>query len=113
MAALTNYAENKIIDHAFRGRAWAIPTVLAIALFISDPTETGAAGTEVVGGNYSRGQLNPSDTNWEGTHGLANAAASSGTGGATQNAVAISFPLPSGTWGLITHWALMDATTSG
>ena len=112
MAALSDYLENKLIDHLFRGRSYTAPTVLAVALYTATPSDSGG-GTEVSGGSYARGQLNPSDSNWESTQGTTAAAASSGTSGATQNAVAITFPTPSANWGSITHFGVFDATTSG
>ena len=112
MSAMTDYLENKLIDHLFRGRSFSAPAVLAVGLFTAAPSDAGG-GTEVSGGSYARGQLNPSDSNWESTQGTTTAVASSGTGGATQNAVAITFPTPSANWGTITHFAIFDATTSG
>lgn len=111
MSAMTDYLENKLIDHIFRGTAFSAPTVLAVGLFTAAPSDAGG-GTEVSGGSYARGQLDPSVSNWESTNGTTSGA-SSGTGGATQNAVAITFPAPTANWGTITHFAIFDATSAG
>lgn len=112
MSQLTDYTENKWIDHMFRGRQWTAPTVIAMALFTAAPGEAGG-GTEVSGGSYARVQQGPSDSTWRSTQGTTTAVASSGTSGQTTNAGVITFPVPTGTWGLITHSAIMDATTAG
>jgi hypothetical protein len=70
-----------------------------IALFTAAPSDTGG-GTEATGGSYARKSTAGAD--W--------AAAS---GGATSNANAITFVTPTGSWGTITHFALMDASTAG
>lgn len=64
------------------------------------------------GGSYARGQLDPSVSNWESTNGTGSGA-SSGTGGATQNRVAITFPAPTANWGTVTHFGIFDATSAG
>lgn len=76
---------------------------LYFGLFTTDPTDAGG-GNEVSGGNYSRAQLDPSDSNWT---------APDATGGLTDNAVAITFPTPSANWGTVTHMAIFDKATGG
>lgn len=110
-AQASDYLENKIIDHLFRAATWAKPTTLYVALFTSAPSDSGG-GTEVTGGSYARVPLNPSDTNWTATQG-GTSGNSSGTGGQTSNAVAITYPAPTADWGVITHWAICDAITAG
>lgn len=112
MSAMSDYLENKLIDHCFRARSFTAPAVLAVALFTAAPSDSGG-GTEVTGGSYARASLNQSDSNWESTQGTTTAVASSGTGGATQNGAAITFPTPSANWGVVTHFGIFDATTSG
>lgn len=109
--SLTDYGENKIVDHVFRATAFTAPTVLAVALFTSACSDS-AAGTEVSGGSYARASLNPSISNWKSTNGTTSGA-SSGTGGQTSNAAAITFPAPTGNWGSISHFGIYDATTAG
>lgn len=109
--SLTDYGENAIVDHIFRGTAFTAPTVIAVGLFTSACSDAGG-GTEVSGGSYARATLNPSASNWKSTNGTTSGA-SSGTSGQTSNAVAITFPAPTANWGSITHFAIFDAASSG
>jgi hypothetical protein len=113
MSAMTDYLENRLIDHIFRGRSFAAPTQLWVGLFTAAPSDAGG-GTEVTGGSYARATRGVnSDTAWEATQGGTPAAASSGTSGATQNPAAITFPAPTANWGVITHIAIFDAVSGG
>ena len=111
-SALSNFWENELIDHLFRGRSYSSPSDLYIALYTAAPGETGG-GTEVSGNNYSRVQVAAAYDEWEGTGGETSDTDSTGTGGATQNVNAITFPVPSGNWGTISHFAAMSASSSG
>jgi hypothetical protein len=112
MSAMTNYLENKLIDHLFRATALTAPAGLHVALHTADPTETGAVG-EVTGNGYGRGPLAPSVSNWKSTNGTTSGV-STGTGGSTSNAVQINFPSPTGGgWGTVTHFSIWDAATGG
>jgi hypothetical protein len=113
MSALTDFAENKIIDALLRGQALGAPATWYVALFTSDPTDTGAAGTEVSGGSYARVTVAAALANFAGTQSAGSTTASSGTGGATSNNAAITFPAPTANWGSITHFTLMDAASGG
>lgn len=113
MAGFTDYAENKIIDAVLRGQALGAPATLYFALYTSDPTDTGGAGTEVTGGSYARVAVTANLTNFAGTQSAGSTVASSGTGGVTSNNGAITFPAPTANWGVVTHWQLMDASSGG
>jgi hypothetical protein len=95
LANLSNYLENKVLDHVLGTIAYAKPTVY-LALFTTDPTEVGT-GTEVSGGAYARQTI------------AFNAAA---TGSAT-NSADVLFPTATASWGTITHVGLYDAATAG
>ena len=111
MSAMADYLENKFIDHLFRTSSYTKPTVLAVALYTAAPGEAGG-GTEVTGGAYARVSNNPLNTNWNATQG-GTTGDSSGTGGLTDNAGVLTFPTPPANWGVITHFALLDAATAG
>lgn len=111
MSRMTNYLENKLIDHIFRNQAFSAPATLYISLHTADPGETGANELPV-SGNYSRAAIASSLANWTATQG-GNAGASSGTGGATSNSAAANFPVPSANWGLVTHFAIWDSAAGG
>lgn len=53
MSALTNYAENALINAELRNVPFTSPATIYMALHTADPTETGAVG-EVAGGGYAR-----------------------------------------------------------
>jgi hypothetical protein len=110
-AQASDFLENMIIDWIFRTRTPAKPAALYVALFTAAPSDSGG-GTEVTGGSYARVALNPLDTNWNATQG-GTTGNSSGTGGATANAVAITYPGPTGNWGTVTHFGIFDAITGG
>jgi hypothetical protein len=115
MANMSNYLENKLIDHLFRGTSYTAPAALAVALCTAAPddTSTGATITEVANsGAYARTALAPSSSNWQDTAG-GTAGTSSGTTGTTKNAAAITFPTATGSWGTITHIAVVDSATYG
>ena len=112
MAAMSNYLENKIIDHVLRGTPYTAPTTVYFALLTAAPSDAGG-GTEVTGGSYARVALTANTTNFAGTQAAASTAVSSGTNGTTSNNVVVTFPTPTANWGVATHMAVYDATTSG
>ena len=112
MSAMSDYLENKIVDHIFRNRAYAVPATIYVALFTAAPSDSGG-GTEVTGGAYARVLVGPSDTAWAATQGGTPASASSGTGGLTDNGSVITFATPTANWGSITHMGIFDALTAG
>lgn len=111
MAALSDYLENKLIDHIFRGMAYTPPTELHVALYTGAPSDAGG-GTEITGGSYARAQLDPSGTHWRNTQN-SGTGASSGTSGQTANAAVITFPAPTANWGTATHVGVFDSSSGG
>ena len=107
MAAMTDWLENKLIDWMFRGQTFTQPTSIQIGLFTSPPNEAGG-GTEVSGNGYSRASLACSLLNWAGTQADGSTTTSSGTSGTTSNNAVITFPTPTGPWGLVTHFVVYD-----
>jgi hypothetical protein len=108
---LSNFLENKLIDHILRATAYAVPTAIYVGLFTTPSSDAGP-GTEVSGGGYARVQVGPGLASWSATQG-GTAGASSGTGGMSANVADITFPAPSANWGTITHFGLFDAVTGG
>src|SRR5688500_10495185 len=107
MSAFTDFAENKIVDHIFRNRAWAVPAAVVVELYTAAPGEAGG-GTVVSGGAYAPVTHGPSDVTWRATQGGTPAAASSGSSGATDNAGVITFPAPTANWGSVSHIGIKD-----
>lgn len=115
MANMSDYLENKIIDHLFRTTTFSQPSVVAVALCTAAPTDasTGATITEVANaGSYARQTANPLNTTWNATQG-GTSGASSGTGGTTSNASAIAFPTATADWGVVSHIVIVDSATWG
>lgn len=112
MSAMSDYLENKLIDHVFRGLSFTAPAALYVALFTAAPNDTGG-GTEVTGGSYARINLAPSFSNWAGTGGEVTNTPSAGTSGTAKNNATITFAAPTANWGTITHIAIFDAVSGG
>lgn len=111
--ALSDFAENKIIDALMRAQTIGTPVTWYVALYTTACSDTGG-GTEVPNSNnYSRASLGASLANWAGTQSAGSTVASSGTGGVTSNNTVITFATPSGTWGTVTHAGLVDSGTWG
>lgn len=98
MGSLSNYLELKFLDHVLKTASFTVPSNIYVALSTADPGESGSGLAEPSGNSYARTVCNT----WD--------AAASRT---TSNTGAITFPAASGSWGTITHWALMDASTGG
>lgn len=81
----SDYLENKLGDHLFRGQSWASPTVLYFALFNGDPTDTGAAATE---SGLARVAVTTGLSAFTGTHG-STIGPSGGSGGGSPS---LTFP---------------------
>lgn len=96
--SLTNAFETHTLQYLLTTDALTRPTAWYIALFTSDPTDTGSAGTEVsTGTGYAR-----------------TAVTFSVTGDTASNSAAVEFPAASGgSWGTVSHIGVMDASTGG
>lgn len=98
MAELSDYLENKFLNHLLRGdtggTAFTQPATIYLALHTADPTDAGG-GAEVSGGSYAR-QV------------IVFGAASAGTSTNTNTPAFTNLPTAT-----VTHIALWDASTSG
>lgn len=95
--SLTNAFETSTLSYLLTAGAVTRPTAWYVALFTTDPTDTGAAGTEVSGFSYARV-----------------AATFSVTGNVASNTAGIEFPAATGgAWGTVSHIGIMDALTGG
>jgi len=112
MTAMTNYTENKLVDHLFRGVSFAAPANLYLGLFTAAPTDAGG-GTECTGGAYARVTVACSTANWSGTQGAGTTDASSGASGTISNNAAITFPTPTAGWGTVVAVGIFDAASAG
>jgi hypothetical protein len=95
--SLTNAFETSTLQYLLTTDSVTRPTAWYIGLFTSDPTDTGAAGTEVSGFDYAR-----------------TAATFTVTGDTATNSAAVEFPAASGgNWGTIGWIGIMDASSGG
>jgi hypothetical protein len=96
MAELSNYLENKLLDHVLRNVSYTSPTTVYVGLYTSDPGD-GNTGTEVSGGSYARQILS----------------VTTASGGIVTSSADVTFPQATGSWGTVSHIGLLDSLTSG
>jgi len=96
MASISDYYENKIIDHMLRGQAFTPPSTIYLALYTVAPSDAGG-GTEVSGGGYARQSFT----------------LTAASGGASENSADITFPTATSNWGTIVAVGIFDASTGG
>lgn len=111
-AALTDFAENKIVDATLRAQAIGTPVTWYVALYTVCPTDS-TAGTEVSGGAYARVAVTAGLAAFSGTQGAGTTLASTGTSGTVSNNAAWTFPTPTLGWGTVVCWGITDAATLG
>lgn len=93
---ISNYLENKILEHTLGKTAYTMPSVF-VALYTADPGE-GGLGTEVgTGLGYVRKPV---------TFGAA-------ANGSISNSLDVVFDTSTGAWGTVGFVALTDASTGG
>ncbi len=96
--SFTNAFETHPLQYLRTTESVTRPTAWYIALFTSDPTDTGSAGTEVsTGTGYAR-----------------TAVTFTVTGDTASNSAAVEFSAASGgNWGTVSHIGVMDASSGG
>lgn len=92
--AMSDYLEEKVANHVYAGTAFTQPTGHQLALFNTDPTDTGG-GTELSGGGYARTAFTPT--------------IGAGPNFIVSNVADITFPTATGDWATINFVAVMDA----
>ena len=100
MGSLTDYAEGAALKHLSTETAYTPAATIYLALATADPTDaaTGASMNEVANsGSYARTAI---------TFGAASSRR------VTQNAT-VTFPAATGSWGTVTHWAIVTSGTYG
>lgn len=98
MGSLTNYLENELLDHVFGCGTtnYSAPGSVYLALFTSDPGETGSVAGEVgASKNYSRATI------------TFNAA----TGRSIVQAASVQFGTASSQWGTVGYWGICESKT--
>jgi len=97
MGSISDYLENKLLDHIFNHNTYTPPATVYLGLSLADPLDDGSGLNEPSDGNYSRKEI---------TFGAAASRRVTQSGD-------VEFPVASTNWGEITHWALFDAETGG
>jgi hypothetical protein len=108
MAALSDYLEQKLLDHVFNEVVFSVPTTVYVSLYTTDPTDADT-GTEVSGGAYARVLVNENGGGspaWD-------LAVVDGIGYLVDNGNDITFPTATASWGTVTHFGIHDASTLG
>jgi len=101
MGSFSDYLEDELLDHVFMTGEYTQPTHLYIALCTTTIEDDDTGDTlpgEASGGSYARKVC---DT-WDAS-----------SSGAIANTGAVTFAQATAAWGLITDFAIIDASTSG
>lgn len=103
---MSTYLANALLNLAFRGTAYTKPDIYAaLTTAVVAESDSGSTITEVSGNSYARVQINKA--------GGSSPAWNAPSGGATSNKDQVNFVTPTGSWGTVTTFALLDASTSG
>jgi len=106
MTAMSNYMENKLIDHICRDTAWAQESGLYVGLvgaYSAADLEAGTITAEISGNAYARVSVK-GNANWS----------AGGTSGLTDNESDIEFTTAAGgDWGYVSGLFLSNAATTG
>ena len=104
MSALSDYAEDKLLDHILGTNSFTAPAKVYVGLHLQSPNESASAATEVGGsagdsttGNYTRKE----------------ATFAAASGGSASNNANITFNTATSTYGTITHIGIYDSSTPG
>lgn len=95
MSALTNIAEDRVLNHLCLVTAWTPQSPLKVALFTVTPGEAGG-GTEVSGGAYAR----------------TNVTFSAASNGSITNSNDVVFPTATASWGTVVAIAIYDSAST-
>jgi hypothetical protein len=94
--SFVNSFETTVLQWSLTTDSVTRPTTWYVGLFTSDPTDTGAAGTEVSGGSYARV-----------------AVTFSVSGDTASNTASVEFPTATANWGTVSHIGVHDAASGG
>lgn len=100
----SNYLEDEILDHMTGNGAWTTPSTWVFALYkaaVDDTLTAATDGVECTGSTYARVKYVSGST-------LFTAA----SGGQSQNKTVIEFTTAAGNWGTVTHFAILDTTST-
>jgi len=101
MGSFSNELELEILDHVFKVGSYTAATNLYVALCTSTVLDSNTGTTiagELSGGAYARKRCNT----WE-----------TASGGSTTNAIVLTFAQATADWGVVTHFAVCDHSSTG
>jgi hypothetical protein len=96
MSQMSNYLENKLVDHSLGTTTYTKPTNVYLALYTTNPTDADS-GTEVSGSGYARQVL----------------AFTAGSNGVSSNSASVTFTASGGSFGTVAYVGIRDALTTG
>lgn len=96
MSAMSDYLENKVLDHILGTTAYTMPTTVYVGLATASFADDNS-GTELSGSGYTR----------------QSAAFDAAVSGTADNTSTIEFPAATGSWGSVSHFGIFDASTGG
>ena len=111
MSAATNYTESKALTYLLTSTADTRPTAWYVGLFTT-ATDDAGDGTEVSGNAYVRKAVLLANGSTPGFT-ISTSGSSPNISTYAKNALDITWPVATGSWGTITHIAIFDALTSG
>lgn len=100
--AATSFSKDKINDQIFGDVAITVPASYFLGLSSTQISSSGSNATEPSGASYARVEISNDKTSFRYS-----------SSGCILNAIAISFPQTSGSWGTMVCAGLWDASTSG
>ena len=96
MSNLSDYAENKLLDHLLGTTTYTAPTTVYIGLATQSFTDANSS-VELTGNNYARKSIAFDDA----------------ASGATDNTSAVEFNAATGSWGSVSHFGIFDQSSGG
>jgi|SRR5262245_2351586 len=100
-SGVTTLTSNALLNFLFRAGSYTPVSNYYVALFTVAPGYAGG-GTEVTGGSYARQAIANNASQW-----------TAPTAREISNVNAVTFPQASATWGVVTHFGLMDNLSGG
>lgn len=103
MGSLSDYAENKILEHIVGKTSFTMPSIWIALTASGNAITDSSTGTSIVepsGNAYAR--KSTAGTDW-----------GTAASGAISNSNAITFTTATGSWGTISYFALVDNATTG
>lgn len=97
MSAASDFLEDALANHLLNNVSYPSPANIFLGLSTADPLDDGSGLAEPVGNGYAR--IDPGSFTV--------------VGGVGTNDADAEFPLATGSWGTLTHFAIFDAASGG